>query len=238
MNASGVIDFQSHTMHHHSIFTDGELAGFVNPQLSTSFLSGSLNPVIRMNGTDVVTDKPPLGHPIYNWAPAMSAKQRYIENENVSRAVIDFVKRNGNSSFFLNKRWRSELDNFYRSSKKRFVKQDRWQTDKERYTGIFNDLLQSRLTIEERLNKKVKHLCYPWNIGSPTAVGASQQAGYSSNYWGLVNDKAINRSGDDPYYVKRLSANFISTLPGKGRSSLVKIYLNRQLKNRLQQLFW
>ena len=72
--------------------------------------------------------------------------------------------------------------------------------------------------IEEVLNKKVKHFCYPWGEGSDWAVKLSRKVGYVSNYWGSYHNTEWSISDQNhTFYLPRLSADFIMTLPGNNR---------------------
>lgn len=227
MHESGIVDFQSHTTYHHTVFTNNRIVDFMNPHLRASFTCSDLDPVIRKKGRDVVPETSDWGYPIYDWAPAMTVKRRYIEDENLTEQVINFVQINGDESFFKNFCWRKDLKKFVKDFKKKHVIVGRFQTNEERYSEIREDLLQSRLMIEEKLNKRVSHLCYPWCKGSRMSVEASKEAGYSGNYWGIHSRKATNSIGNDCYYLNRISADFIPTLPGKGRIALFEVLRNK-----------
>ena len=236
MHASGIIDFQSHTSHHHTVFTGNRLVDFVNPHLQPSFIDSVLNPVLIKNGKDIVPERFEWGQPIYEWAPAMSVKRRYIEDENLSTQIINFVQLSGGVTFFGKARWHQDLKAFAEDHIKKHGIADRFQTLEERYSEIRRDLLESKLMIEERLNKRVRHLCYPWFKGSKLAVEASKDIGYLCNYWGIPTSKQKNLVGMNSYYLTRISAEFILTLPGRGRIPVVGVLLNKYFKLRIREL--
>ena len=90
--------------------------------------------------------------------------------------------------------------------------------------GRVADLRRARELIEQRLpGTDVRHLCYPYTIGSKLAVELSRQAGYLSNFWGVLSDRRGNRSGNDPYRCPRLKGDYVFRLPGRGRKSLARI---------------
>lgn len=230
MHESGVIDFQSHTSFHHSIFINPTIVDFVNPDLKPSFLLSDLNPVVKAQGRDSVPDHLEWGFPIYEWAPAMSSQKRYIEDEGLSSDCIQWVKQNGGISFFDRPGWRNELRVRAADYKKKNEYTGRYISSEERFNEIYQDLYQSRQTIEEKLNKKVSHLCYPWYIGSDQSIQASKEAGYESNHWGILDRRATNPIGVDPYYLARISDEYLLTLPGNGRNSLKKVLLDKIIR--------
>jgi peptidoglycan/xylan/chitin deacetylase (PgdA/CDA1 family) len=230
MHSSGTIDFQSHTSYHHTVFTGKKIVDFVNPNLRPYFIYEVLNPVLRKNKKDIFPEKFEWGQPIYQSAPSMSIKRRYIEDENLSAQIINYVRLNGGPAFFKRSRWRFDLNSFVTTHIKKYGINDRFQTLAERYTEIQKDILESKLLIEERLNKHVRHLCYPWYKGSKLSVEASKEVGYHCNYWGVPVNKEMARSKMDPYYLNRISAEFILTLPGRGRIPLSRVLFNKYSK--------
>jgi peptidoglycan/xylan/chitin deacetylase (PgdA/CDA1 family) len=221
---SGVIDFQSHTSFHHSVFVSDKIVDFLNPSMNINFLQSSLSPVFRKNGRDVMLDTLEHGRPIYEWAPAMRSNKRYLEDEELGNQCVDFVLRNGGDSFFTRSGWRQLLKGHMRDFTKKEGNNGRFQSASERFKEIREDLLQSKKLIESKLDKEVKHLCYPWYEGGDLSVKASKEIGFICNYWGILKNRSINRVGDDPYYVVRINNDYIHTLPGKGRESALKVF--------------
>ena len=230
MHESGVIDFQSHTSSHHSIFISPTIVDFVNPDFMPSFFNSDLHPVVRAGGRDTIADILEWGFPIYEWAPAMSSQKRYVEDELLSTDCIQWVKHNGGKAFFERSGWRNELRERVEDYKKKSESSGRYLSADERFNEIYHDLLQSKRNIEEKLNKGVKHLCYPWYIGSDQSVQASKKAGYESNYWGILGRRATNPIGIDPFYLARINDDYLLTLPGEGRIGLLKLLLDKAIR--------
>lgn len=229
MQNSGVIDFQSHSFAHHSIFKSDKLVDFMNPYMKDNFLRGSFSPVIRQNGRDYFTSKLQLGFPIYEWGANLMESMRFIENEEISKECINYVEKNSGDSFFEQKHWKRNLLNFY----KKFSKKNKgyFQSSDERIKDIKNDLNKSKQLIESELNKPVEHFCYPWGFGSDLAVKVSQEVGYIANYWCQRGNNLIHKVGDDPYYLSRiLYEEYILSLPGKNRQPINKQLLNRFIR--------
>ena len=230
MHQNGVVDFQSHSSYHHSIFVTDELVDFINPSLRSKVMCGTLNPVVRKNGVDAVMNDLDLGHPIYKWAPALSTDRRYIEDEKVCHACTSYVKEHGGSEFFQQVGWRQQLKTFMDVYKREHVGSGRFQSQSERESEIYQDLLQSKVMIEEKLNKCLRHFCFPWYAGSGLAVNISRDVGYCSNYWGLFKDRSVNCVGDDPYYLARMNDEYLFSLPGKGREALHELLIKKYLR--------
>jgi len=236
MHLSGTIDFQSHTSFHHTVFTGKKIVDFVNPNLRPYFIYDVLSPVIRKNEKDIFPRKLALGQPIYQSAPAMSVRRRYIEDENLSAQIIDYVQSRGGFTFFKRPRWRIDLNSFVEKHIKKYGINGLFQTLEERYSEIRRDVLKSKLLIEERLNKQVRHLGYPWYKGSKLSVNASREVGYYCNYWGVPGSKEMTRSKMSPYYLNRIDAEFILALPGRGRIPFGRILFNKYFKFEIRKI--
>jgi hypothetical protein len=62
----------------------------------------------------------------------------------------------------------------------------------------------------------------------------AKKAGYLSAFCAYIPDKPINKSGGDPCKIVRLKDDYIFRLPGKGRKSLLEIFL-RKFRRRLKR---
>jgi hypothetical protein len=111
------------------------------------------------------------------------------------------------------------------SDRPRYLGNGKWETREEMEKAISRDLSGSKKILEEKLNKKIEHLCYPWGIGSRLSEELSRKAGYRTNFYGPVCGRPYNKIGCDPYGLVRLKDDYILRLPGKGRSSLMDVFL-------------
>ena len=108
---------------------------------------------------------------------------------------------------------------------------ERCQAEAQRYLSMAEDYCLARERLEEQLRKPVRHLCYPDYDGTAESVAFSRQAGYVSNFWGLVHDRGVNRPGDDPFRVARILDDYILRLPGRGRRSLASVLATKWRAN-------
>ena len=238
MHGSGTIDFQSHTYYHNSVFISDKIIDFINPAMKTDFIRSSLNPVIRRNGRDVVPEVLGLGRPIYEWSPAMKASNRYLENEALGNECEKYVLENGGIAFFTRFGWRRRLQGLVKNITRKNGNPGRFQSADERYEEIRRDLFQSKMLIEEKLNKKVHHLCYPWYEGGDLSVNASKETGYWCNHWGIMKDRAVNKVGDDPFFIARIDGDYIDALPGKGRISAYEVFKKKVNDHDIKRIFF
>jgi Polysaccharide deacetylase len=230
MHESGVIDFQSHSLTHGTVFINDKIVDFINPSFQPNFINNRFNPLL-FNDSDVTSINVKWGLPIYKSESNLAAEKRYIENNDVQQICTQFVKGNGGESFFSKPGWRKQLIKVYKSAKSNFEKEKYYQSSKERLEDIVNELSISKKEIELKLNKRVEHLCFPWYRASVMTVNMAKEVGYKSSCWGIVKNESINKVGDNLFFIKRINNNFIFSLPGKERKAIVNIlgkkYLGR-----------
>lgn len=90
------------------------------------------------------------------------------------------------------------------------------------------DIADSRAAIAARLpTSMVEHLSFPMYLGNETAVRAAQSLGFKACHWGLIVGRPLNRSGDSPFYISRLSDEFLRRLPGRGRVGFAHLLRER-----------
>ncbi|MDZ7262168.1 MAG: polysaccharide deacetylase family protein, partial [candidate division KSB1 bacterium] len=177
MHQSGIIEFQSHTMYHHLIFTSAELVDFINPEFDY-YLFGNIHvPVLRKDGRDLFDRVVALGTPIYRSSPRMGSQRRYFDNEGLRDECVRFVAERGGQAFFQSQGWRRTLVRFFREAQKRYGKNGHFESATEQRETIFRDLSESKQRIERHLpGRKVRHLCYPWFLGICLSVALSKEA--------------------------------------------------------------
>ncbi len=93
------------------------------------------------------------------------------------------------------------------------------------------DLRRARALLEEKLpGHRADQLSFPMYIGSDEAVAIAQRCGIRACHWGQIAGRPLNRPGDSPYYVCRVSDEFLQRLPGAGRATYPDL-----LRERLQR---
>lgn len=99
--------------------------------------------------------------------------------------------------------------------------------------AFVEDLAEARERIESNLpGHHVRAFAFPWYNGSPEAVSAARQAGYSQSYWGLAGIGPLQgREAIDPLRIGRLGFDWIHCLPGKGRTTVRRLLLQKLLGN-------
>jgi hypothetical protein len=84
-----------------------------------------------------------------------------------------------------------------------------------------DDLERSCRLIEMRLpNAAVHQLAFPMYIGNDEAIEEARSVGIDACYWGLLPGRSLNRPGDSPFHISRMSDEFLRRLPGDGRITM------------------
>jgi hypothetical protein len=258
MHESGVIDFQSHSLTHGTVFTSDRIVDFLNPQ-SIHFSYKIPFSEQEEQGPHIKSNK--LGAPLYTMAPRLTGAKRYIDEDGLRDECVAFVKNNGGKDFFRKREWRKQLSKYADSYRTKNPNKPLFESDCEREQAIVLEFMKSKLIIEKKLNKTVKHFCYPFFSGSRLSIEISKRCGYVTNFWGwqtvsnklnkqygrdhkyqladptdlstgdILKGRRTNRHGDNPFTIVRVPGDYIYRLPGDGRLSIRQILIKKFIKN-------
>lgn len=224
---SGLVDFQSHTLYHHRVPIGARIVDYINPRTTRALFDVPIE-VGRERELRELGIAGLYGAPIYENDSPMSGEPVYRPDPRLSDACVEHVVRSGGSEFFAGRGWRSELDRVVADWRHRYGGSGHMEDPARQQRERVADLRRARELIEQRLpGTDVRHLCYPYTVGSGPAVEASREAGYRTNFWGILPDRRDNRPGQDPYFCPRLKGDFIFRLPGRGRKPLATILLDK-----------
>ena len=248
MHASGLVDFQSHTIDHSRIFISPEIIDFVYPDYFFGF-NGYQIPVLSNGIFDLKKHEQYWGLPIYQNDSRMGPARRYYEDETTANLCIDHVRSNGGRDFFSKTGWREELLDLCKKGGNNRQRTVVFEGHDEQIEAIRSSLLMSKQAIESHLpGHTVRHLCYPWHRYSSLANHMAREVGYVSawidnnpeKYFDDQNDAPYrvnhripsNKPGDDPFYISRIDTReqVLLSLPGKGRLTLKRRILSEVLR--------
>jgi hypothetical protein len=227
MHASGVVEFQSHSMYHQSIPISPQVLEFVRPGVPNNFLISDLWPVMRMGTRDMPADQLPLGTPIHDWGSRFRERPAFIEDPTVVVDCVEYVTSRGGAAFFTTHDWRTRLMSVVRAGRKRTTTTVGFESPEDQRQAILRDLLDSKYLLERMLpGKQVRHFCFPCYRGSKLASRLSTEAGYVSNAWGSQLPQFA--AGEAlPLAIPRLPPYYLWRLPGRGRRSLASLLVQR-----------
>ncbi len=219
LHESGLVDFQSHTANHQTVFIDDTIVNYFSseddPENDYNF------PYLK----DVVADSVPLGYPLFHQGSRCSDHLRFYPDHAFVNRITDYVKENGGSRFFKQKNWRKKLD-AYTDTLKEFDARGSYETEENQQEAIKNELSDSVVDIKKHLkDKAIDHFAFPWFIEGRTTRKILKELNFKTAVIGLANDKNSNEAGSDPYRVVRINGDFVMSLPGRGRRSIVFIFM-------------
>jgi hypothetical protein len=223
MHRSGVIDFQVHSMYHHSVFVSPKIVGYVEPSWGFPFNESDYLPAIEDGSKVRFPDSLKLGTPLYESAFRFRGKVCFHDSIGLRKACADFVSQNGNEDFFKHKRWKKRMDRFVKDVFSNFAHETRYETPTERDNALRRDFREAKKILEEKLeDKKACHFCFPYFSGCSLAIEISAQEGYLTNSWGGILPK-FTKFYKNPIHIPRFNSLYIWRLPGRGRKSLGEV---------------
>jgi hypothetical protein len=231
MHKSGLVDFQSHSMSHTSIFTSPQIIDFFHPRY-LRHAPWDIPAVDQENGA-LEEGKPAYGTPIYTWSSRLSDSRRYRPDARLQEICVAYVVENGGEGFFKRSGWRHRLRELSAKFKRENCYIESYEDDVERRNSIKDEIEVSKDAIESRLSGKiVRHFASPWHQSGDLVKKALLSAGYRTVAGGLSTDHRPAALGNNAFEVTRVNGDFVPTLPGIGRQNFWKI-MSSKLARRI-----
>ncbi len=238
MHESGLVDVQSHGVHHSLIATGPDVVDFVNPGFDPYYY-GNIHVPVYDDGTGSLVRDLRLGHPVYQSASRFGKQRRFVDSLHVREACANFVSENGGIDFFGRSDWRDRLTRYYSETVADVdCSRGEHESDLDRLAAIRSELVLSRETLEARLRgKRVTHFCYPWFKGSVDSYRIAAEAGYSAVHVGVLPDFKCDELSK-PLLVTRLEHEYLPVLPGtnsRGLATVFRAKLNSRAKSKTER---
>ncbi len=179
MQASGVIDIQSHTLTHTKYYVSDRMTGIHHPGADCLYPVGNLYPERkpRYIGDADFERLLPYGTPFFEEASAVVARRVEI-NPEFNRACVQELENHDWTALEATALARRRIAPLY----EHFRQTDRLvlglETEKARRLRVEQELRLSRRRIEAELGKEVRYLCWPHGDNSPEAHQMALEAGY------------------------------------------------------------
>jgi hypothetical protein len=200
MQASGLIDVQSHTRTHTWYFTSDRIVDFHHPGDEYFWLDWNGRPDAKHSWlTRDFRASVPWGTPVYEFGQTLLGK-RYLDDPALARRATEHVSARGGTAFFARDGWREELHAVVASARPNSA--GRYETDDEHAARLRDELAGSKRILAQRLNKPVDFLCWPCGDYS---ADLQRLAIEDCGYLATVNvAKVANRPGDDATELRRI----------------------------------
>lgn len=208
MEASGLVDIQSHAKTHTWYFTGPKVADFWRPGLRVyPWMAWNAEPdrkpfYMREDQSGLV----PFGTPVYENGKSLEVT-RYIPAPGIAEELARYVADNDGARFFDGDGWSGRLREVHGSLVEKYVKDCRYETPAERRERIRIELAESKRVLEEGLSKKIDFICWPGGGYEPETLDIAREAGYKSWTLGSADQSSVrNVPGADPEHVKRIGS--------------------------------
>ena len=198
MEASGVIDIQSHTLTHTWYFKSDVLVDFHHPDDSYPWLAWNNFPERKYKWVDESQDGlVPYGTPVYEFGRSLGIR-RYFDDAALRDHLTNFVQSK-NGAFFDDPAWRRNLSDQVRVYTARHSLRGRYESEEEYNRRLHCEIVETKQTLETHLNKQIEFLCWPGGAHTPQADLIALRSGYLATTKG---DRK-NSPGTDPSRIHR-----------------------------------
>ncbi len=218
--SSTLIDVQLHGHRHALVHTSARTVGFATPKLLTRHHLFDW-PMRREGGRDIL-GRPPLGTPIYEAHPLLSAERRVLENEAVARACCEYAAAEGGAAFFARPDWEVRLGALL-GGRRRPVPGTREIQAVEFHALVASEYEAASELFERELGVRSHYLAYPWQLGSTLSLELARAAGIEAVFGvGIDYRRAQQLRGPLPA-ASRIKGEWLRFLPGRGRRRLREV---------------
>ena len=226
MYNSGFVNIESHTLFHKEAFKSTKIIDYIAKDTVVVPYNFKGSPYYTK---DNIGSQPTLqkyiGLPLFESDSLMFAGPKL----EVSSEFIMTCKEIYNNAIDKNGDWKNQLSNFVSQNSNN---PNYFNIKNSSEADTYEDLKLAGEEIHKHLDSNAgNHLCLPWTKGNEKTIKICKDLNIKSCFWGVLDNKKINKSGDDPYYISRIKNDFIFRLPGEGRDSLLSIY-KYKLKRR------
>lgn len=249
MEASGVIDIQSHALTHTWYFSDDRIVDFHHPGDPYPWLAWNAKPERKYLWlSEDQSSFVPLGMPIYVHDKSLATRQ-YFPAPGLSDFLTEQVAAQGGEVFFQRKDWRDTLLKSSLQYRSRHQLNGHWESEEQYQARVRYELAVSKEIIEAKLRKRVNFLCWPGGGYNDTTERIAREVGYLSMTlsprdprWPRQDSSHISRLGvptlhhgsQTLYRSGRYLVSMLYRMQGSRRHYLVC----KLLSGRDRPLFW
>ncbi|MDN3493729.1 polysaccharide deacetylase family protein [Winogradskyella bathintestinalis] len=200
MEASGVIDIQSHSMSHDFYFCSNKIKDVYTGQPHYDWMPWIHRPDRKpYYNLENQKDYVPKGSPIFEYDRALSLR-RYFPDEELIKYAAEIYSKNKDNAMLIHEL--NEKLNDYPG---------RFETDEEMEKRYRYEIFESKRILEEKLNKKIDYFCWPGGGYNKLSIDLCIEAGYKASTASLKN-KPYAKDYTEYKKIKRVSmTSFIST---------------------------
>jgi len=181
MGQSGYVDIQSHTMTHTKYFVSNKIREFHHPKADYLYPVSNIYPEKKpYYFTDIEFKKLlPFGTPFFEEKSALIARRVTINPMFENECILSLENYNWNKYNYF------QCFNLIKDIYEKYNKENRLilsiETEQEYETRVRWEIGESKRILEERLNKKVNHICWPHGDYNDFCHQVAKDEGYQSS---------------------------------------------------------
>jgi hypothetical protein len=217
---SGLVDVQSHSHRHALVYRSPRVVDFVSP--STLRKYDIFDWPMRCEGGIERLGYPPLGTPIYEAIPLLSAMSRFREDPSVDFACQEFVRSQGGERYFSKWDWLNGLERTHgQASRSSRGGQSMGEDDIK--SLVVSEFKQSDQLFKDKLGESPKYLAYPWMLGSGFSILTAAEFGIKAVFGTGIDFRRARRMRAPVSIFGRTKGEWLRFLPGRGRRHLYQV---------------
>jgi len=200
MQASGLVEIQSHGDAHTRVFVEPELKGFVGPGKPDLWMFWNALPEMRTQWWQKLAENRSLwGQPVFRQGPALAHRAYRPAPETVAR-FLAWAGEPGRA-IFDKPDWEERLRGEWLRRNADLANPGRLEDPESYVLRVMEDLGRARETLECKLHTTVEVLCWPENAFSEESEAAARRLGYKATVSNRYNSR--NVAGEAPGLIVR-----------------------------------
>ena len=189
---SGIFEIESHAMSHTWHPVSERIIDFRHPGDKYIWMTWNRHPerkpYLQFDDPELID----FGEPVYEHGKSLSSR-RFFPNPKIAETLIEYVRENGRMEFFMRNDHRDILFGIAGKLQEE-MDPGRYETEEEFRERVRKELLESRMIMEEKLNKKIEFLCWPGGSSTETGLEIARETGYKMTTAGRDLPRSIRRN--------------------------------------------
>jgi peptidoglycan/xylan/chitin deacetylase (PgdA/CDA1 family) len=214
---SDLLDVECHGYRHALVPISGRIVDFATPDTLAHYDIFDY-PMRSEDGAERL-GFPPLGTPIHQAAPLLSADRCLLEDEAAIRRCQTAVAADGGAAFFGRADWPGRLLQAYETRPVRLEP----RSPAALQAMVVAEFERARALFLREFGRAPRFFAYPWWLGSDASLELAREFGLAAVFGVALDVRRARRRGAALPIFCRYKADWLRSLPGTGRQRLVEI---------------
>ncbi|MCF8094883.1 MAG: polysaccharide deacetylase family protein [Desulfobacteraceae bacterium] len=240
MEQSGLVDIQSHAMSHTWYFCKDEIVDFRHPGDGYIWMDWNNAPEVKykyLKNNERKSSQ--YGAPVYVHQKSLAGR-RIFPSLLLDKLLTEYVIENGGERFFQKSAWRDILFKEASALRQKHKVAAKIETDNEMDQRFHYEIVESKKTIEKRLNKRAEFLCWPGGGICQAAIDKAAKHYKAFTIPSSLSVRNKNTYGENPLYIRRFGVPYLHDenpqyLNGNYLHWVFKEYQGRKIARKIRQ---